>query len=185
MAHAVGGRLHLAQVDAEIARALAHGGRGEGLGLSPTRSAERSRGALLGRLAAALRQAQDERAWAPPRTLGRRADVGIASSIASVATTDAIAERLLVPALDRAGIALGLDLDQHAADREHVADLAGQLGDRPRDGRFHFDRCLVGHHVGELLVFLDAVADLDVPCDDFGLGNAFANVGQLELIDGH
>ena len=55
----------------------------------------------------------------------------------------------------------------------------------PATGRFHFDRGLVGHHVGELLVFLDAVADLDVPGDDLGLGNAFADVGQLELIGRH
>ena len=97
----------------------------------------------------------------------------------------AVAQRLLVLALGRADVGLGLDLDQHAADRDQVADLARQLGHRPRDGRFHFDRRLVGHHVGELLVFLDAVADLDVPGNDLGLGDAFANVGKLELIRRH
>jgi hypothetical protein len=44
---------------------------------------------------------------------------------------------------------------------------------------------LVGHHVGKLLVFLDLVADLDVPGDDLGLGNAFADVGQLEFVARH
>ena len=55
----------------------------------------------------------------------------------------------------------------------------------PATGRFHLDRRLVGHHVGELLVFLDAVADLDVPGDDLGLGDAFADIGQLEFVAGH
>ena len=49
-----------------------------------------------------------------------------------------------------------------------------------RDRRLHLDRRLVGHHVGELLVLLDAVADRDVPRDDLGLGNALADVRQLE-----
>ena len=50
----------------------------------------------------------------------------------------------------------------------------------PDNRRFHLDRRLVGHHVGQLLIFLDALADLDVPGDDFGLGNAFADVRQTE-----
>ena len=52
-------------------------------------------------------------------------------------------------------------------------DLAG-------DGGGHFHRSLVGHHVDEGGVFLDEVADLDVPGDDFGFGGAFADVGELE-----
>ena len=102
----------------------------------------------------------------------------------------AICQRLLQLAcsgglLGRSCPALGLDLDQHRSDRDLVANFSGQLLDRPGDRRFHFDRRLVGHHVGKLLVLLDPVADLDVPGDDFGLGNAFADVGQLELIDAH
>ena len=82
-------------------------------------------------------------------------------------------------------LAFGLDLHQHRADRDLVADLAGQLDHLARDRAFHLDRRLVGHHVGELLVLLDLVADLDVPGDDLGLGDAFADVGQLELVDAH
>ena len=55
----------------------------------------------------------------------------------------------------------------------------------PATGRFHLDRRLVGHHVGDLLVLGDRVADLDVPGDDLGLGNAFADVGQLEFVARH
>ena len=53
------------------------------------------------------------------------------------------------------------------------------------DGAFHLDRRLVGHHVGDLLIFRDRVADLDVPGDDLRLGNAFADVRQLEFVSGH
>ena len=55
----------------------------------------------------------------------------------------------------------------------------------PATGRFHLDRRLVGHHVGDLLVLGDRVADLDVPGDDLRLGNAFADVGQLEFVASH
>ncbi len=53
------------------------------------------------------------------------------------------------------------------------------------DRRRHFDRRLVGHHVDQMLVLLDAVADRDVPGDDLGLGRAFADIGQLEDIASH
>ncbi len=103
---------------------------------------------------------------------------------------DAVGERLFFLGLckrsgfgARAGV--GLDLDQHRSDRDLVADFAGQFDDGAGDRAFHFDRRLVGHHVGQLLVFLDPIADLDVPGDDFGLGNAFANVGELEFVDAH
>ena len=79
----------------------------------------------------------------------------------------------------------GLDLDQHRADRDLVADFARELSDDARDGRFHLHGRLVGHHIGELLVFLDPVADLDVPGDDLGLGDAFADIGELEEIGRH
>ena len=51
---------------------------------------------------------------------------------------------------------------------------------RARDRRGDLDRRLVGHHVGQHLVLDDLVADLDVPFDDLGLGDAFADVGQLD-----
>ena len=189
VADAVGGGLDLAEVDAEVARALAHGGGGEDLrSPSPAVRAERCRRALLDALRCGLRRRSGRTAvgcWR--RSASAVALVGISSSCAGGRDDRAVGERLLVAWLSAATVvvALGLDLDQHAADRDLVADFAGQLGHRARDRRFHFDRRLVGHHVGELLVFLDAVADLDVPRDDFGLGNAFADVGQLELIGRH
>ena len=78
------------------------------------------------------------------------------------------------------GVALDFDHHQRRADRHHLADFAGQLDHHAGDGRFHLDRGLVGHHVGDLLVLRHLVADLDVPGDDLGLGNAFADIGQAE-----
>ena len=80
---------------------------------------------------------------------------------------------------------LGLDLDQHRADGDLVTDLASQLDHLAGNRAFHLDRRLVGHHVGDLLVFGDHVADLDVPRDDLRLGDAFADVRQLEGEAGH
>ncbi len=77
-------------------------------------------------------------------------------------------------------LALGLEHHQRRADRDHVADLARHLEHRARDRAFHLDRRLVGHHVGKPAVFLDPVADLDVPGDDLGLGDALADVRQPE-----
>ena len=82
-------------------------------------------------------------------------------------------------------LAFGLDHRERRADRHHVADFAREFDDDPRNRRFHLDGRLVGHHVGELLILLDRVADLDVPRDDLGLGNAFADIGQAEFEPGH
>ncbi len=84
--------------------------------------------------------------------------------------------RLFRPEIRR----VGLDHHQRRADRHLVADLARKLDHHARHRRFHLDRRLVGHHVGDLLVFLDPVPDRDVPRHDLGLGNTLANVGQLE-----
>ena len=78
------------------------------------------------------------------------------------------------------GLAVGLDHEQHRANRDHIADLASDRRDNTRHRTFDINRRLVGHHVDQVLVFLDPVADLDVPFDDFRLGHAFAHVGHLE-----
>ncbi|EGI55548.1 hypothetical protein SUS17_1668 [Sphingomonas sp. S17] len=75
---------------------------------------------------------------------------------------------------------IGLDHHQRRSDRHLVADLTRQLDDGARNRRLHLDRRLVGHHVGDRLVLLDPVAELHMPGDDFGLGNAFADIGQAE-----
>jgi hypothetical protein len=75
---------------------------------------------------------------------------------------------------------LNLDHHQRRTNRDHFAFCARHFTDNARNRAFHLDGRLVGHHVGKRLVFLDPVARLDMPGDDFGLGNAFADVRQLE-----
>ena len=74
---------------------------------------------------------------------------------------------------------------QLGADRQHAADLAAQRERPCRRPARDLHRRLVGHHVGEHLVLRDHVADLDVPGDDLGLGDAFADVGQLDDARAH
>ncbi|MNE16247.1 hypothetical protein D3C80_1091880 [compost metagenome] len=83
-------------------------------------------------------------------------------------------------------IALPLDLeaDQRAADGDLLTGFAVQGDDDAGDRAGQLDRRLVGHDLGQDLVFLDRVADLDVPADQLGLGRAFAHVGQFEDVVG-
>ena len=55
----------------------------------------------------------------------------------------------------------------------------------PSDRRGNFDRRLVGHHRGERRVLAHQVADFDVPFDEFGFGDALADIGQLDHVLRH
>ena len=83
------------------------------------------------------------------------------------------------------GIASDLNFHKHRANGDHIARFARNLGDNTRNRAFHFNRRLVGHHIGKRLVFGDDIANLHVPSDDFGLCNAFTNVRQIECKFGH
>jgi len=82
-------------------------------------------------------------------------------------------------------VALNLDLDQHRTDRHLVSRFPRQPHDDARDRAFHLDRRLVGHHVGDRLVLLDPIPDLDMPADNLGFRYAFADVRQLECKESH
>ena len=71
-------------------------------------------------------------------------------------------------------------VDERVTDLDDVADRAMQLGDpaTPRGG--DLDDGFVGLDRDERLVGHDAVADRDVPRDDLGLVQTFAQVGQDE-----
>ncbi len=88
--------------------------------------------------------------------------------------------------LDRAEKLLSLlaDHDEDGADRRDRAFLDEDLqhGSRPR-GR-DLDRRLVGLHLDERLILVDRLPLRDEPARDLGLGEALAEVGQLELV-GH
>jgi hypothetical protein len=69
---------------------------------------------------------------------------------------------------------------QRPADRDLVARVALELDDFARYRRGQLHRRFLGEHVDQRLFFLDDVADLHVPVGDLGLGDAFADVGELE-----
>ena len=80
----------------------------------------------------------------------------------------------------------GLECDEFGADRDHFAGLARDATTtRPLTGRGNLDRRLVGHDLGDDLVFLDRVADLDLPFDDLGRDRAFTEVRHLEDVAAH
>jgi hypothetical protein len=56
-----------------------------------------------------------------------------------------------------------------------------EFADDAGDGRGEVNDGLVGLDLGEDLVFGHAVAGVDVPGDEFALGDALAHVGELEL----
>jgi len=85
---------------------------------------------------------------------------------------------LRIRTLRQAGI--DLELRQHRAGVDDVARAAGQLEHRARAGRRHLDHRLGGFHGHQRLIELDDIADLDEPLDDGGVGQAFAEVGEVE-----
>jgi hypothetical protein len=72
--------------------------------------------------------------------------------------------------------------DEGGADLDDVAVLAVERGDGAGAGAWDFDKGLVGFHLSDDLVFLDGVAFLDLPGDEFGLFEALAEVGEDEDI---
>ena len=85
------------------------------------------------------------------------------------------------------GVAVARDLqaDEIGTDRDHVADLGTQPNDLALDRRRNLHRRLVGHDGREDRIFADKVADLDVPLDELGFGDTFADIGQLDHVLGH
>ena len=188
MADAVARGFHLRKVDAEIAARGTDRGEARTCGSAAPSSLSWSATCACRSTRTALGPSRSR----PPRLrlrLGRDAATGISFAMPGRRLDRAVSERTLVLAvLDRlsgAVGAFGLDHREHRADRHLVADFARELDHLAGDRAFHLDRRLVGHHVGDLLVLADRVADLDVPGDDFGLGNAFADVGQLEFVSSH
>ncbi|MNF82727.1 hypothetical protein D3C84_650380 [compost metagenome] len=80
-----------------------------------------------------------------------------------------------------AGIGLALVGQQRLADMQDVAFGAEGLGHHTVVGRGDIDDGLGGFHRDQQLVGLDRLAGLDVPLDDLGLLQAFAQVGQFEV----
>ena len=175
MADAIGGGLHLGKVDAQFLGASADGGGCED------------------RLAKHLLLLRRQEPKVQRRNLAALGSC-LRRSIAAVGSGSLrnhwLHGRLRVERFVRrrrrgGDVALDLDLDQHRTDRHLVPRFPRQPHDDARDWAFHLDRRLVGHHVGDRLVFLDPIPDLDVPADDLGFRYAFADVRQLECKESH
>ena len=77
-------------------------------------------------------------------------------------------------------LAFDLEPDQRRTNRDRLADLRAEPKDFTIDRRRNLHSRLVGHHSREHRIFPHQIADLDVPFDELGLGDAFANIRELD-----
>ena len=70
------------------------------------------------------------------------------------------------------------DHRDHGADRDRLALLGADLGDRAGDRRRHLGVDLVGRHLEQRLVLGDGVADLLEPLRDRALGDGLTELGK-------
>ena len=90
----------------------------------------------------------------------------------------AIADRHI--ANDRPGIRVALEPDQRGAGRDHIPWLAMEDSDRPGKRRGYLDNGFGRLHSHHGLVDRHHVAEVDVPTDDFRLGETFAEIREIE-----
>ena len=77
------------------------------------------------------------------------------------------------------------EFEKHTSHRKHFTDRAVYRNHRAIDRGGHFYCGLVGHHFDQTLIFLDPIAELNMPGHDFGFGYAFANIWQTEMVEAH
>ena len=78
-----------------------------------------------------------------------------------------------------------LQADEIGADCDHIADLGAEPNNLALDRRRDFHRRLVGHDRCKERILPDKIADLDVPLDELGFGDTFADIGQSDHMLGH
>jgi hypothetical protein len=78
-----------------------------------------------------------------------------------------------------------LQADELGANREDTANLAREGNNGAGDRRRDLYCRLVGHDGGKDLVLQDRLSDRNMPFDDFRLGHAFADIGQLDDARAH
>ena len=166
----------VAQVDAELPGAAAHRRRRD------RRARPASHGASARRCAAAAGAAARRRASTSAPTRLRSRACG-----ATLARPPAQARRVAGVALD--AVARAASATSMRISSEPTASVCPtsppSASTLPATGDGISTRRLVGHHVGEHLVLDHRVARLDVPGDELDLGDAFADVGHLDDVDGH
>ncbi len=186
----LGAGAHIGEVDCEIGRALAHRRGGENLGArgfrNRCRSGFRSRSRLRLRLGRGRRRCLVLDRFGSIRDVRRIGRLDLDPLLDRVRFRGwrlggrIVSHRLI--GLDHlvGHLTLGFDDHEHRTDRDDVPRLAGNLEHLARNRAFHLYRRFVGHHVGDLLIFLDTIAGLHVHRHDLGLGDALADVGQVE-----
>jgi hypothetical protein len=175
---------HASKVDPQVARELAGGGRRQGL-RSLKYAAAASFAPAVGRVAGPAGFAgprQHGHAGQSPRGCRPTAVAAGPSSFAvHVSAACAVAPALCA---GPAAPASRSKTTSTACTGDDLARLSPRSFDdharlRRRDGH----RRLVGHHLDHRLVFLDdARPACNEPLDDLALGNAFADIGKLELV---
>ena len=123
---------------------------------------------------------------ASARTAGRTCSGLARAGLAGLRRRLALGVLAIELADDRAGICLRPlgELDERRAHLDHVALGTEQPGDAAAARRGHLDHGLVGLHRHQRLVGHHVVALGDVPSDDLGLLQAFAEIRQQELAHG-
>ena len=176
LVHDAAGRaaaVHVLQFDAQVPGTAAHGRRGDGLvagGAGRWRlGAGRSAGLVLHR---------------GNRRGNRRGGAGLAGCGRGRSRHLFLGRRgrRIVFHVARA---FHFQADEFGAHGHLLAHRAAERHDLARYGRRNFHRGLVGHHVGQDLVFLDGIARLHMPGHQFDLGNAFADVRHLDHMSSH
>ena len=81
--------------------------------------------------------------------------------------------------------AFHLQPHQFRAHGNGVAHSAAQCQHLASDRRRDLHRGLVGHYVGDGLVFSHHIARLHMPDDQLHFGNALANVGHADCVNSH
>ena len=163
------GAAHLAQIDAGLARPLPH---------------RRARRAASRRAAAAARGAERRGRGAAPARRGGAAR-GAAAGGGSCGGAGACGASRGAAARRRSA-APGTSMpDELGADRQHVADLAASASTVPATGDGISTVALSVITAATTWSSRDEVADLDVPFDDLGLGDALADVGHLDRAGAH
>ena len=78
-----------------------------------------------------------------------------------------------------------LQADEIRTDCDHIADLGAEPNNLALDRRGNLHRRLIGHDRCKDCILPDKIADLDVPLDELGLGDTFADIGQSDHMLGH
>ena len=85
----------------------------------------------------------------------------------------------------RVAFACHFEANEVGANRKLVADFATAPQDLAADRSRNLDGGLVSHDGSNNVILSDHIANLHVPFDDFGFGDAFADIRQPDRVRSH